>query len=413
MPNASKADRVKPLRRGLLAGTAVGLAASALRPTALARTRYDPGASDGEILIGNIMPYSGPASAYGVIGRALAAYFDKVNAEGGVNGRRIRFLSVDDAYNPSRTLEQARRLVEHERVLMIVQVLGTPSNSAIQRYLNQRKVPQLFTAAGATKWGDHAAFPWTMGWQPSYQSEASAYAQFLLESHPRARVAVLYQNDDYGRDYLKGLRDGLGARASSMIAAEASYEFTDSTIDSQLISLRASGADTFFNVATPKFAAQAIRRVAEMGWRVLHLLNSVSSAVGSVLAPAGIEASTGVMSAAYLKDPTDPQWFDTSEYRDWLAWMKRYHPTGDLRDNFNVYAYSVAQTIVQVLAQSGDWLTRENIMRQASNLDISLPMLLPGIVVRTAPDDYFPIERMQLVRFNGRNWAPFGRVYGA
>ena len=374
--------------------------------------RYDPGASDTEISIGNIVPYSGPASAYGVIGRALGAYFARLNAEGGIGGRKIRYVSVDDGYSPPRTVEQARRLVEHEKVLFITQVLGTAPNVAIQRYLNQRRVPQLFVATGATRWGDPVQYPFTMGWQPSYQSEARVYAEHILETRPAAKIAVLLQNDDYGRDYLKGLQDGLGDRAARMIVAQSTYEVTDPTIDSQLIRLMASGADTFFNITTPKFAAQAIRKAFEIGWRPQQYLNSVSNAVASVMLPAGAEASTGIVSSNYIKDPTDPQWAGSAEHDAWLEWMRRWHPGGDVRDSFNVYAYSVAQTIEQVLRQCGNELTRDNVMRQAANLDFTLPMLLPGVRVRTAPDDYFPIESLQLMRFSGRGWERFGKIYG-
>jgi len=400
------------LRRNLLlAAGGAALAPLPLRP-AHAQKRYDPGASDTEIAIGNIVPYSGPASAYGVIGRALGAYFAKLNAEGGIGGRKIRYVSVDDGYSPPRTVEQARRLVEHEKVLLIAQVLGTAPNVAIQRYLNQRRVPQLFVATGATRWGDPAQYPYTMGWQPSYQSEARVYAQHILETRPAARVAVLLQNDDYGRDYLKGLQDGLGERAQKMIVAQSTYEVTDPTIDSQLIRLKASGADTFFNITTPKFAAQAIRKAAEIGWRPLHYLNSVSNAVASVMLPAGADAGVGIVSSNYIKDPTDPQWVGTAEHDAWLDWMRRWHTGGDVRDSFNVYAYSVAQTIEQVLRQCGDDLTRDNVMRQAASLDFTLPMLLPGVRVRTSADDYFPIEALQLMRFSGRSWERFGKIYG-
>jgi len=404
-----------PIRRKMLKLAAGGVLATNL-PQGFARdaaSRYGPGASDTEILIGNIVPYSGPASAYGVVGKALGAYFDLINAEGGIAGRRLRLISLDDAYTPSRTLEQARRLVERDRVLFITQVLGTAPNLAIRKYLNQRQVPHLFAASGATLWGDHGEYPWTMGWQPSYQSEARIYARHILETRPAARVAILLQNDDYGRDYLRGLVDGLGERASSMIVAQATYEVSDPTVESQLLMLRASGADTFFNIATPKAAAQAIRRAAEIGWRPVQYLNSVSSTVAAVLVPAGVDNAVGVISAAYNRDPTDPQWQGTPEFGAWLAWMRRWHPGGDLRDNLNVYAYSVAQTIVQMLRQCGNDLTREHVMRQARNLDMSLPMLLPGIRLKTGDADYFPLEAMQLIRFDGRGWARFGRVYGA
>jgi ABC-type branched-subunit amino acid transport system substrate-binding protein len=392
--------------------TVAGLAALAIGSTALAQKKYDPGASDKEILIGGISPYSGPASAYGAIGKALSAYFDKVNAEGGINGRKIKFISVDDGYNPAKTVEQARKLVEQEEVLFLFQTLGTPPNSAIHKYMNDRKVPQLFVATGATKWGDPKNFPWTMGWQPNYQSEARNYAAHILENKPNAKIAVLYQNDDYGKDYLKGFEDGLGDKAKSMIVAKASYEVTDPTVDSQIVSLKASGADTFFNITTPKFAAQAIKKAGEIGWKPTQYLNSVSNAVGTVLVPAGVENSTGIISAFYIKDPTDPQFQKGKEWDDFVAFMKKYHPTGAMNDNFNVYGYTVGQTMVQVLKQAGDTLTRENIMKQAASLDMTLPMLLPGVNIKTGPDDFFPIEREQLATFNGKSWVLEGKVYG-
>jgi branched-chain amino acid transport system substrate-binding protein len=389
-----------------------GITAVAFGSSALAQKKYDPGASDTEIKVGGISPYSGPASAYGNIGKAIQAYFDKVNAEGGVNGRKINFISVDDGYNPAKTVEQARKLVEQEEVLLLFNTLGTPPNSAIHKYMNQKKVPQLFVATGATKWGDPQHFPWTMGWQPNYQSEAKNYAAHILETNPNGKIAILYQNDDYGKDYLEGFEKGLGDKAKTMIVAKISYEVTDPTVDSQIVSLKGSGADIFFNITTPKFAAQAIKKVAELGWKPTHYLNSVSSSVGTVLKPAGIEASMGIITAGYLKDPTDPQFQKGKEWDDWLAWMKKYHPKGALNDNFNVFGYTAAQGLVQVLKQAGDNLTRANIMKEAANLDISLPMLLPGVNVKTAPDDFYPIEREQLMKFDGTTWQLFGKVYG-
>ena len=404
----------KPRRKSMAALLAtLPVLTTSLRPgSILAQKRYDPGASDSAIKVGHIAPYSGPASAYGAIGKVLDAYFKKVNREGGVNGRRIEFISLDDGYSPPKTVEQARRLVEQEQVLLIFQTLGTPSNSAIQKYLNQRKVPQLFVATGATKWGDPRNFPWTMGWQPSYQSEARIYAEHVLQTRPQARIALLFQNDDYGKDYLKGFEEGLGGRAKAMVVARASYEVTDPTIDSQIVQLKASGADTLFNITTPKFAAQAIRKAAEIGWRPGHYLNSVSNAAGSVMIAAGAENGIGVISAFYIKDPTDPQWKDTSGYKEWLAFMRNDHPQGDPNDNFNVYGYSVAQTLVEVLRKCADDLSRANVMRQAASLDLSLPMLLPGVNIKTGPDDYFPIERKQLARWDGKTWALFGKVLG-
>ena len=361
----------------LLTAVAFGLAIATT--PALAQKKYDPGATDTEIKIGNINPYSGPASAYGLIGKTIAAYFKKVNAEGGVNGRKINFISYDDGYSPPKAVEQARKLVESDEVLLIFQSLGTPSNSAIHKYMNVKKVPQLFAATGATKWGDPKNFPWTMGWQPNYQSEARIYARYLLDKYPNAKIGILYQNDDYGKDYVKGMKDGLGAKAKTMIVSEQPYETTDPTVDSQVINLKASGADVFFNVTTPKFAAQAIRKAAEIGWKPLHLLNNVSNSVGSVLKPAGMDNAKDVISTAYYKDPTDPTWKDDAGFKHWEEFMAKYFPDGDKSSSFTVYGYSVAQTLVQVLKQCGDNLTRENVMKQAANLkDLELEMLLPG-----------------------------------
>jgi branched-chain amino acid transport system substrate-binding protein len=398
---------IRQFRLAIL-GVALAMAGAA----ANAQKKYDPGADDKEIKVGHLNPYSGPASAYGAIGKAIGAYFDKVNAEGGINGRKVKFVSLDDGYNPAKTVEQARKLVEEEEVLLVFQPLGTPSNSAIHKYMNTKKVPQLFVATGATKWGDPKNFPYTMGWQPNYQSEAKIYAAHILDTKPNAKIGVLYQNDDYGKDYLKGFEDGLGAKAASMIVSKVSYEVTDPTVDSQMVTLKASGADTFFNITTPKFAAQAIKKAAEIGWKPTHYLNSVSNAVGSVMTPAGLENGVGIYTAAYIKDPTDPQFQKGKEYDDWVAWMKKYHPSGALNDNFNVYGYTVAQTLEQVLKQCGDNLTRDNVMKQAASLDLTLPMLLPGVNIKTGPDDFYPIEREQLMKFNGKSWELFGKVYG-
>jgi branched-chain amino acid transport system substrate-binding protein len=377
-----------------------------------AQNKYDSGANDKEIKIGHINPYSGPASAYGTIGKSIAAWFEKVNAEGGINGRKIKFISLDDGYSPPKTVEQARKLVEQEEVLALFQPLGTPPNSAIHKYMNQRKVPQLFVATGATKWGDPKNFPWTMGWQPNYQSEAKIYAEHILETSPNAKIAVLYQNDDYGKDYLKGFEDGLGARAKTMIVSKQSYEVTDPTIDSQMNSLKASGADTFFNITTPKFAAQAIKKAAEIGWKPTHYLNQVSASVGAVLTPAGLGNSVGIISTQYFKDPTDPQWLNDPAMNEWREFMKKYYPSGDLNDAFNVYGPLVAQTLIQALKQAGNDLTRANVMKQAASLDMTLPLLLPGVNIKTSADDFYPIEREQLVRFDGKAWVRFGKVYG-
>jgi branched-chain amino acid transport system substrate-binding protein len=393
-------------RHWLIAAATLGIAAIATSPVA-AQKKYDPGASDSEIKVGNIMPYSGPASAYAEIGKSEAAYFRKVNAEGGVNGRKINFISYDDGYSPPKTVEQARKLVESDEVLLIFNPLGTPPNTAIQRYMNAKKVPQLFVATGATKWNDPKHFAWTMGWQPNYESEAHIYAQYLLTNHPQGTIGILYQNDDYGKDYLKGLKDGLNGKMR--IVAEVPYETTDPTVDSQVINVKASGADVFFNVATPKFAAQAIKKVAELGWKPVHLLNNVSASVGAVLRPAGFDNAKGILSTAYLKDPTDPTWKNDAAYKDWSAFMDKYYPDGDKTSVNTVTGYSVAQTLVQVLKQCGDNLTRENVMKQAANLkNLELGMLLPGMTINTGPNDFAPIKQMQMMRFNGERWDLVG-----
>jgi branched-chain amino acid transport system substrate-binding protein len=395
-------------RYGLAAAVVLGLAAMTAGPAA-AQKKYDPGASDSEIKIGNINPYSGPASAYGTIGKTIAAYFTKVNAEGGINGRKINFISYDDGYSPPKAVEQARKLVESDEVLLIFQSLGTPSNSAIQKYMNVKKVPQLFVATGATKWNDPKNFPWTMGWQPNYQSESRIYAKYLLEHHPKGKIAILFQNDDYGKDYVKGLKDGLAGKMP--IVAELPYETTDPTVDSQIINLKASDADIFFNVTTPKFAAQAIKKMAEVGWKPVHILNNVSASVGAVLKPAGLDNSKDILSTNYLKDPTDPGWKDNPAFKEWAAFMDKYYPEGDKTSTFTVYAYLVSQTLVQVLKQCGDDLTRENVMKQAANIKgLELGMLLPGIKVNTGASDFAPIKQMQMQRFNGERWELFGPV---
>jgi branched-chain amino acid transport system substrate-binding protein len=382
--------------------------------SALAQKKYDTGATDTEIKIGNIMPYSGPLSAYALIGRTEAAFFKKLNDEGGVNGRKINFISYDDSYSPPKTVEQARKLVESDDVLFIFQSLGTPTNTAIQKYMNQKQVPQLFVATGATKFGDPANFPWTMGWQPTYQTEGRIYAKYILQNLPQAKIGILYQNDDSGRDYVKGLKDGLGAEAAKrMIVAELSYDPTDPTVDSLIVSLKTLGADVFFDHTAPKFAAQAIRKAAEIGWHPVHLLASVSNSVGSVYRPAGLENSKGVLSSNYLKDPTDPAWKDDPAIKEWLAFMDKYSPDGDKSSTFSVYGYLLAQTLVQVLKQCGDELTRDNVMKQAANLkDLELGLLLPGIKINTSPSDYFPVEQMQMTRFNGQYGERFGPIIG-
>jgi len=399
------------MKRTFAPVTLIVAAALAASPV-LAQKKYDPGASDKEIKIGNMNPYSGPASAYGTIGKSIGAYFKKINDDGGVNGRKINYISYDDGYSPPKAVEMARKLVEQDEVLLIFQPLGTPSNSAIQKYMNAKKVPQLFVATGATKWNDPKNFPWTMGWQPNYQTEGYIYAQHILKNTPNAKIGVLYQNDDYGKDYLKGFKDGLGAK-TNMIVKEASYEVTDPTVDSQMVQLQSSGADTFFNITTPKFAAMAIRKAYDSGWKPAHYLNNVSASPGSVLVPAGLDKSVGLISTQYLKDPTDKAWANDPAVLDWNAFMKKYYPDGNLADASNFYGWAVAQTLVQVLKQSGDNLTRENVMKQAASLkDFVLSAALPGIKINTGATDFAPFESVQLIRFDGKQWVRFGEIMG-
>ncbi|OKO87129.1 ABC transporter substrate-binding protein [Bradyrhizobium sp. AS23.2] len=404
-----------PAVTGKLAAASLALALiAASTSTASAQKKYDTGATDAEIKIGNIMPYSGPASAYGIIGRTEAAYFKKINDEGGINGRKINFVSYDDAYSPPKAVEQARKLVESDEVLFIFNSLGTPSNSAIHKYMNTKKVPQLFVATGATKWNDPQNFPWTMGWQPNYQSETQIYAKWLLKNKPDAKIAVLYQNDDYGKDYLKGLKDGLGSKAASMIVMEESYETSEPTIDSHIVKLRSTGADVFMNITTPKFAAQAIKKVAEIGWKPLHFLNNVSASVGSVMKPAGFENGQDIVSADYLKDVSDPEWSNDPGMKQFLAFMDKYFPEGDKLDKGTIVGFAVAQTLVQVLKQCGDNLTRENVMKQAASLkDFRTEALLPGIQINTGPNDFAPISQLRLEKFKGERWELFGDVISA
>ena len=388
------------------------IASAGLATAAFAEKAYGPGVTDTEIKIGNIMPYSGPASAYGIIGKTQAAYFQMINDQGGINGRKINFISYDDAYSPPKTVEQARKLVESDNVLLIFAPLGTPPNSAIHKYMNQKKVPHLFLATGATKWNDPKNFPWTMGWQPNYQAEGQIYAKYLLKNKPDAKVAILYQNDDYGKDYLKGFMDGLGGKIKPVITL--SYEVADPTIDSQMTRLQASGADTFFNITTPKFAAMAIKKSAEMKWKPLHFLNNVSASIGTVLKPAGFENSQGIISTAYMKDPNDPQWKDDAGVKKWNAFVDKYLPGANKADGGIVTGYNDAQTMVQVLKQCGDNLTRENVMKQAASLkNVEQEMLLPGIKINTSADDFAPIQQEQLVRFKGDSWELFGEIYSA
>jgi ABC-type branched-subunit amino acid transport system substrate-binding protein len=379
--------------------------------SAIAEKKYDTGATDTEIKIGNIMPYSGPASAWSAIGRTEAAYFRKINAEGGINGRKISFISYDDAYSPPKAVEQARKLVESDEVLLIFGPLGTPSNTAIQRYMNAKKVPQLFVQTGATKWNDPHNFPWTIGWQPNYQNEARIYAKYILRERPNARIAVLYQNDDYGKDYLKGLKDGLGDRAASMIVGEDAYDLSETTIDSHVVKMKSLKADVFVDITGPKFAAQAIRKAAEIGWKPLHFLNIVSTSIGAVIQPAGFENAQGIISVAYLMDPLDPQWKNDPGMKAFDEFLAKDFPEGNRADALVVSGFNVAQTLVQVLKQCGDDLTRENVMKQAANLkDFRTTNLLPGITINTSPIDFVPIKQVQLRRFTGETWELFGPV---
>jgi ABC-type branched-subunit amino acid transport system substrate-binding protein len=398
------------MKKRQFALTALCLSLIGFALPAAAQKKYDPGASDTEIKIGQTMPYSGPASAYGTIGKVQAAYFKQVNEQGGVNGRKINFISLDDGYSPPKTVEMMRRLVEQDEVLLAFGTLGTPSNTAIHKYMNAKKVPHMFLATGASKWNDPQNFPWTIGFNPNYHSEGKLYGQHILATKPNAKIAVLVQNDDYGKDYLNGFKEGLGAKAASMIVSTASYEVTDPTIDSQIVTLKGSGADTFFNITTPKFAAQAIRKVDEVGWRPTHYLNQVSASVGSVLKPAGLDKSVGLISMLYVKEGSDPRWDNDPTMKDFKALIKKYAPEVSPDDGNATYGYASAQMMVQVLKQAGDNLTRENIMKQAASIkDFQVPMVLPGVLASTSPADFALFQTMQLVKFDGKNWVDFGK----
>ena len=397
-------------RRTLLAGSGAIALALALSP-ASAQKKYDEGATDTEIKIGNTNPYSGNASAYGTIGKALDAYFKKVNDEGGINGRKVTFISYDDGYAPPKTVEMVRKLVEEDNVLFVFQTLGTPPNTAIQKYLNGKKVPQLFVATGASKWGHYKDNPWTMGFQPDYVTESVIYAKHILANVKDPKIGVLMQNDDYGKDYYNGFRQGLGPDADKLIVSHVTYEVTDPTVDSQMIQLKNSGANVFFNITTPKFAAQAIKKAAEIGWKPVHYLNNVSSSVATVMKPAGFENGQGIMTALYLKDPTDPQYANDKDFLEWKAFMQKYYPNGNLLDGNNGYAYAVASLLQTVLKQCGDNLTRANIMQQAANVkNLQLPMVIEGIKVNTSPTDFYPIQSVRLARFKGETWDLFGEI---
>jgi ABC-type branched-subunit amino acid transport system substrate-binding protein len=395
----------KPLCAAVTAGLLI-----AATDAALAQKKYDPGASDTEIRIGNIMPYSGPASAYGAVGKAMAGYFQKINDEGGINGRKINFISYDDAYSPPKAVEQTRKLVESDEVLLLFGTLGTPTNSAIQKYMNAKKVPQIFLATGATKWADPKGFPWTMGWLPSYQSEGRIYAKHLLKEKPDAKIAILYQNDDFGKDYLKGIQDGLGGKKSQIIAEE-SYEVSEPTVDSHIVKLKALNPDVLMIFATPKFAAQTLKKAGELSWKPTIMITNVSASTATVMKPAGFENVQGVISAAYAKDTTDPQWKDDQAMKDYKAFLAKYVPGINPADSSALTGYNMAQTMVQVLKQAGDNLTRDNIMKQAANLQgIQQGGLLPGILIKTSPTDFSPIEQLQLMRFKGERWELFGGI---
>jgi branched-chain amino acid transport system substrate-binding protein len=379
---------------------------------AFAQKKYDTGASDTEIKIGNIIPYSGPASAYGVIGKTEAAYFNMINSQGGINGRKINFISYDDAYSPPKAVEQVRKLVESDEVLVVFNPLGTPSNTAIQKYLNGKKVPQLFVATGATKWNDPKNFPWTIGWQPSYQSEAVIYAKYLLKEKPSAKIGIIYQNDDFGKDYLKGFRDGLGAKAASMITIEDSYEVAEPTMDTHVVKVKSANPDVLMIFASPKFAAQIIRKTGELGWKPLQIMTNVSISVGAVMQPAGFDNGQGVLSASYSKDGTDQQWKDDPGIKKWSAFLDKHFPEANKADSGTIYGYGAAQTLVKVLEMCGDDLTRANIMKQAASLKDYVPdTLLPGVKINTSPTDFAPISQLQMQRFKGQAWERFGEIF--
>jgi branched-chain amino acid transport system substrate-binding protein len=400
----------RPLPRRVLMASVLAIAAAAMAP-ASAQKKYDPGATDTEIKIGQTVPFSGPASAYATIGKTQAAYFRMVNDQGGVNGRKINLIQYDDAYSPPKAVEQVRKLVESDEVLLTFQIVGTPSNAAVQKYLNQKQVPQLFAATGASRFTDPKNFPWTMGYNPNYQTEARIYAKYILKTYPNAKIGVLWQNDDLGRDYVIGLRAGLGDKAASMIVAEASYELSDPTIDSQIVKLKSSGADLLFDASTPKFAAQAIRKVADLGWKPVHILDINAISVGAVLQPAGLDNSKGLITVNYGKDPLDPQWQDDAGMKRFFAFMAKYYPEGDRNSSFNTYGYGNAQLMVEVIRRCGDDLTRTNVMKQATSLSgLKTDVGLPGMSVTTSPTDYRVNKQLQMQRFNGERWELFGPI---
>jgi branched-chain amino acid transport system substrate-binding protein len=373
--------------------------------------QYDAGATDTEIKIGNIMPYSGPASAFSILGKAEAAYFKKINDEGGINGRKINFVSYDDSYSPAKTVEQARRLVESDEVLLLFSPLGTASNTAIQRYLNTRKIPQLFVGSGASKWNNPAEYPWTIGLAPSYLSEGKAYARFLLKEHSDSKIAVIYQNDDFGKDFLNGLKQGLGDKLATMIVASEGYEITEPTVDSRVVTLKASGASVLVNISSPKFAAQVIKKTNELSWKPVHIIVSISASIETVMKPAGIETAQGIISATYVKDPADPQWKDDAEVKEYDQFLAKYYPEAGRSDVLIGAGYMTAQALVHVLRQAGNNLTRENVMKQAASMqNVHAKMLLPGISINTSATNYAPIQQMRLIKLTGDRWEIFGDV---
>ncbi|UGX93290.1 ABC transporter substrate-binding protein [Bradyrhizobium barranii subsp. barranii] len=400
------------MRNGMLhlvTATALTLALSV--SAANAQKKYDPGASDTEIKVGQTMPFSGPASAYSSIGKTQAAYFKMINDQGGINGRKINLIQYDDAYSPPKAVEQIRKLVESDEVLLTFQIIGTPVNAAVQKYLNSKKVPQLFAATGASRFTDPKNFPWTMGFNPNYFVEGRIYGQYILKEHPNAKIGVLYQNDDLGKDYLNGIKAGLGDKAAKMIVTEASYEVSDPTVDSQVLKIKDAGADLFFSATTPKQAAQAIKKIAEMGWHPVQIVDINATSVGAVLKPAGLDAAKGLISVNYGKEPLDPTWKDDAGLKRYFDFMAKYYPDGDKDSNFNTYGYSTAQLLVHVLKQCGDDLTRENVMKQAASLkDVVSDTALPGIKANTSPTDYRVNKQLQMMKFNGERWELFGPI---
>src|SRR5271168_1770701 len=391
--------------------TGTVLAVALATPSVHAQKTYDTGATDTEIKIGQTVPFSGPASAYASIGKTQAAYFNMINEQGGVNGRKINLIQYDDAYSPPKAVEQVRKLVESDEVLLTFQMIGTPSNAAVQKYLNTKKVPQLFAATGASRFTDPKNFPWTLGFNPSYFVEGRIYGQYILKQYPNAKVGVLYQNDDLGRDYLNGIKSGLGDKAATMVVAEASYEVSDPTVDSQILKLKSAGVDVLFSASTPKFAAQTIKKNAELGWKPVHILDINATSVGAVMQPAGLEASKGVISVNYGKDPLDPTWKDDPGMKKYFDFMAKYYPEGDKNSSINTYGYGTAQLMVHVLKQCGDDLTRENVLKQATNLkDVQLDLALPGIAASTTPNDYRVNKQLQMMKFNGERWEMFGPI---